>query len=168
MDRKVPFAQYKNEPGCGNISGLSILEKQYMQYRLIFNALVAVAVLSNVGHAYAANDGALAPQQAASKAKAGSEKLGAITGAKGSQSKALTPVKLVDINSATKAQLKKLPGIGDGEAAKIIAGRPYGSKTWLLSNNILAEDKYAAINGLIIAKQPSKDGAKNAALYKKK
>jgi len=37
-----------------------------------------------------------------------------------------------------------------------------------VSNKVLTEDKYAAIRQLIIAKQPNKDAAKNAALYKKK
>src|SRR5262249_54962308 len=41
---------------------------------------------------------------------------------------AASPAPLVDINSASRAQLKTLPGIGDVEANRIIAGRPYHSK----------------------------------------
>ena len=74
----------------------------------------------------------------------------------------------LQIRRAKSAELKQLPGITDAEAAKIIAGRPYGSKAWLVSNKILPEDKYPAIRGLVIAKQRYKDAAKNAALYKKK
>jgi DNA uptake protein ComE-like DNA-binding protein len=33
----------------------------------------------------------------------------------------------LDINSATRQQLKTLPGIGDREAQRIIAGRPWHS-----------------------------------------
>ena len=76
--------------------------------------------------------------------------------------------KLVDINSASATELKKLTGIGDAEAAKIIAGRPYATKAWLVGKNILPEEKFVAIRSQIIAKQPFKDAAKNAALYQKK
>lgn len=76
--------------------------------------------------------------------------------------------KLVDINSASSAELKKLPGITEEEAAKIIAGRPYGSKAWLVSHNIIDAAVYEGLKQQVIAKQPNKDAAKNAALYTKK
>jgi len=65
------------------------------------------------------------------------------------------PVKLVDINSAGRAELKTLPGIGDAEAAKVIAGRPYLSKAELVSKNVLPEGVYVSLKNLIIAKQTS-------------
>ena len=74
-------------------------------------------------------------------------------------------VKLVDINSAKLAELKKLPGITEAEAAQILAHRPYGSKAWLVSHNVIQANKYPAIKDLVIAKQPFKDAAQNAALY---
>lgn len=72
---------------------------------------------------------------------------------------------LIDINGATKQELMKLPGIGDPEAARIIAGRPYGSKAHLVSRNILSSDAYHALKTQVIAKQPNKDAGKNAELY---
>jgi competence protein ComEA len=67
-------------------------------------------------------------------------------------------IKPVDINSASKAQLMSLPGIGDAEAKKIIAGRPFRSKARLVADNILSQAAYNALKGRIVAvqkKQPS-------------
>lgn len=63
------------------------------------------------------------------------------------------PVKLVDINSAGRAELKTLPGIGDAEAARIIAARPYLSKAELVTKKVMPEGAYVALKNQIIAKQ---------------
>jgi len=67
--------------------------------------------------------------------------------------KPVTPDNPVDINSASKAQLKKIPGVSDALADKIIAGRPYLSKAHLVTHNVISGVQYAQIKDLIIAKQ---------------
>ena len=71
-------------------------------------------------------------------------------GNKGNSSKS---IKAVDINSASKAELKALPGIDDARADKIIAGRPYRSKAFLVTNNIIPLGVYDQIRKQIIAMQ---------------
>lgn len=66
---------------------------------------------------------------------------------------AATKAEPIDINAATEAQLKTLPGIGDAYAKKIIAGRPYARKDQLKTKNILPAATYDKIQDQIIAKQ---------------
>lgn len=61
--------------------------------------------------------------------------------------------KLVDINSASEAELKELPGIGDALASRIIKNRPYKRKDELVEKKVIPEAVYEKIEHQIVAKQ---------------
>lgn len=61
----------------------------------------------------------------------------------------------IDINSATAGQLKTLPGIGDREARKIIAGRPWSTKYDLVVKGVLPEGRYVALRHRIVVLAPA-------------
>lgn len=65
-------------------------------------------------------------------------------------------VKRIDINSAGRAELKTLPGIGDAEADRIIACRPYLTKTELVSKKVLPTGPYITIKNRVFAMQKGK------------
>lgn len=60
---------------------------------------------------------------------------------------------LIDINSASKAQLSSLKGIGDARSDAIIKGRPYKGKDDLVTKGIIPQSVYDGIKDQIIAKQ---------------
>jgi competence protein ComEA len=71
-----------------------------------------------------------------------------------SRSTAAPKAELVDINTATAAELKALPGISDSDSAKIIQGRPYADKNQLVSRHVVSEATYDKIKDHVVAKQP--------------
>jgi competence protein ComEA len=63
---------------------------------------------------------------------------------------------LLDLNTATPAQLKSLPGMGDAYVRRIIDGRPYTAKNQLVTRGVLPQPAYDKISSRIIAKRPAR------------
>jgi len=121
-----------------------------MKRSIIQSALIAAVLLLSASLSLAVenNPGTATETKTIGKAKVTNDKA-----AKATKAKAAAKVKLVDINRAGKAELKTLPGIGDAEADKIIAGRPYLSKANLVTHKILPEGVYLTLKARIIARQ---------------
>lgn len=58
---------------------------------------------------------------------------------------------LLDINTASAAELKKLPGMGDAYAKRVIDGRPYTAKNQLVTRGVLPQAAYDRIRDEIVA-----------------
>ena len=120
--------------------------------RNILSVLAASTLLALAGLTHAADKAAVEKAAAPAKAKP----------AQAAKGKSAPAPKLVDINTASKADLKTLPRIGDAEADKIIAGRPYGSKAWLVSRGVIDRDVYEGLKALVIARQKEGVSPKSA------
>lgn len=126
-----------------------------MYPNFIKGVTLAAALLLSASACLAANPQAQPAQAAASGAKPAdinNQAKKPTTPAKPKAARA-APVKPVDINSADKAALMKLPGISATEADKIIAGRPYPTKTRLVTKNIVSMSVYQDLKPLVIARQ---------------
>jgi DNA uptake protein ComE-like DNA-binding protein len=102
--------------------------------------MLAACCVSGVGGAWAG------AQSAAAAPAAGGAKPQQTVAEKIAASK-----NLLDINTATAAQLKALPGMGDAYVQRVIAGRPYTAKNQLTTRGILPQAEYEQIKEQIIA-----------------
>jgi competence protein ComEA len=60
----------------------------------------------------------------------------------------------VNLNSATKQELVKLPGITDEIADKIIAARPFKSRSELVDKKLISQAEYNKVHEHITVKAP--------------
>lgn len=116
-----------------------------MKRSIIQALLMAAALLLSASWCIAAESKATAPGQASGAPKAAQKAAKA--------RKPAAPAEPMDINRASKAQLKKIPGISGAQADKIIAGRPYLSKAHLVTHHIISGAHYAQIKDMIVARQ---------------
>jgi competence protein ComEA len=121
-----------------------ILERKFMKQNFITVALTALAMLLSASLSCAVETNADVAQGANGNAKA-TPKSDTVA-----KRKTAAKITLVDINNATREQLKTLPGIGDAEADRIIAGRPYLSKANLVTHNIIDRGVYENIKRKIV------------------
>jgi hypothetical protein len=118
--------------------------------------LVALVTLSGIGLAPAFGMPGMATPHTPAPAPAAGHALGAPRAA---------AVRLVDINSASRAELKTLPGIDDAAAARIVAARPYPSKAKLVAEQVISEPLFMSLKNHIVAIQkpaPAAHGATRA------
>lgn len=131
-----------------------------MHSRLIKSATLALTLLLSASLSMAADKKPDASAPTVGTAKASEAGAKAKTPKVPAKAAKVVPKKLVDINSASKEALMKLPGIGAADADKIIAGRPYLTKTKLVTNQIIPMSVYDGLRKLVVAKQNKATAAK--------
>ena len=114
-----------------------------MQYRWISLSL-AGALLLGSSFAHAADEAKPAAKPAAAQPAKPPPKASA---------PAKRP-KPVDLNSATAEQLKKVPGVDEALAEKIIQNRPYPTRAYLVTKGVYSQDDYYKIKDYFVAAPP--------------
>src|ERR1019366_185511 len=105
-------------------------------------ALIVLAVMAAPGLSFAAAPGPASALQRAALAPVAAKKAGP-----------RARVRLIDINSASRAELKTLPGVGDAQADSIVDHRPYLSKADLATKKVIPTGVYVSLKNKIIAIQ---------------
>ena len=113
-------------------------------------SFLIIAGLLLAGLSASAQEG---PEAQAPKARrAGATHRAEAKAAAKARAKAAVLAKQVDINSASREALMKVPGVSRDIADKIIAGRPYLTKAHLVTRHILPEGVFFAIKDGLVAK----------------
>ncbi len=136
-EKGVPLFPPFHETTRGALPSGSFATAELLMQRPLIVLAVSAALALLGSHASRAADRAIAapPQPEGSAAKSGHKAAAA---------------KLVDLNVASRTELKALPGIGDAEVAKIVANRPYLTKTDLVTKNVLTLQAYDALRSGIV------------------
>ena len=66
----------------------------------------------------------------------------------------------VDLNAASKEDLMKLPGVDEAIADKIVAARPFKSRSELESKSIVTKEQYSKLSALVMVAPPQKSASK--------
>jgi len=66
----------------------------------------------------------------------------------------------VDLNTGTKEDLMKLPGVDEALADKIVAARPFKSRTELESKSIVTKEQYSKLSAMVTVAPPAKTASK--------
>ena len=77
-----------------------------------------------------------------------------------SSSKSHTTHPKTDLNTASKEELMKLPGVDEAMADKIVAARPFKSRSELESKNIVTKEQYGKLSQMVTVAPPQKTAAK--------
>jgi competence protein ComEA len=125
----------------------SVEEKLMSQIAVL---IFALSLVSSFGVAQTAEPG--------SKPEIASPSSGSMHANTDSAKSTMSKADKLDINTATKEQLKDLAGIGDAYSQKIIDGRPYRTKLDLVHKKIIPQATYDKIKDQIIAKQSKPSG----------
>ncbi len=115
---------------------------------------LTLTFLLAVGAGLQAQDASPAAKQEAGKAPAAKSKATAARQQARRKAKAVAEAKRLDLNTATKAQLEKLPGVTPVYADQIIAHRPYLTNEHLVINKAVPESVYFSIRSLVTARPP--------------
>ena len=65
-----------------------------------------------------------------------------------------------DLNTASKEDLMKLPGVDEALADKIVAARPFKSRSELESKNIVTKEQYGKLSAKVTVAPAPKSAAK--------
>jgi len=147
-------------PFEGECSTLSIPRSGGIQMKRIPAVLAAVVAMAFVASVAMAAD-STAPATTAPATSAPAKTAPAkTTSTHHSSSKSKTTHPKTDLNTASKEDLMKLPGVDDALADKIVAARPYKSHSELETKNIVTKEQYSKLSSLVTVAPPQKSAAK--------